>query len=170
MSADKKRLFGFIEKIKSDSKLRFILIVLSILSLVLIIGVNFFGNNSARQIDNADSIVVFVNNLEDKLENLLSKVEGAGKVSVAIKVDSGMETVLAYSTTTKETVNGKEITSAPIIVNGKTVTLKELYPKITGVLIVAEGANKISVYSKIQQAAVSLLDINVNQIDILAMK
>jgi stage III sporulation protein AG len=48
--------------------------------------------------------------------------------------------------------------------------IKEKFPEITGVLIVAEGGQSISVLKRIQQATVSLLDINLNQIEILTMK
>ena len=44
-----------------------------------------------------------------------------------------------------------------------------MYPKITGVLIVAEGANNLSVMNRLQQATMSLLDIDINQIQILSM-
>jgi stage III sporulation protein AG len=55
-------------------------------------------------------------------------------------------------------------------VNGKTVVVKEMYPKIIGVLIVAEGAGNIGVMTRIQKATTSLLDIEINQIEILTMK
>ena len=76
-----------------------------------------------------------------------------------ITVESGMETVLAMKTTSTETADGNKIEEEPVIVNGKTVVLKEKYPEITGVLIVAEGADNIAVVSKIQRATTSLLEI-----------
>ena len=112
----------------------------------------------------------YVSQLERKLSETLSAVKGAGKVSVIITVESGMETVLAMKTSVTETAKGKETVETPILVNGKTVVLKEMFPKITGVLIVCEGASSISVMNKIEQATVSLLDVNVNQIQILTMK
>lgn len=54
------------------------------------------------------------------------------------------------------------------MVNGKPVVLKENLPEITGVLIVAQGADSIGVMKNIQQAAVSLLNIEVSRIEILA--
>ena len=78
--------------------------------------------------------------------------------------------MLAVKTTVTETSNGTETVETPILVNGKTVVLKELYPKISGVLIVAEGAGNFSVLRKIQQAAVSFLGVELNKIEILTMK
>ena len=163
------RIKGILNKIKTDGKTRFILIAFCLVLLVILLGINFIPKSN-KTAASADAVTEYVYCLEQKLENLLNKLEGAGKVSVAISVESGMETVLAMTTTTKETSAGRETVSTPVLVNGKTVVLKEVYPKISGVLIVAEGAGKISVYNKIQQAALSLLDVKSSQIEILTMK
>ena len=163
------RINKLIDKIKTDGKTRFILILFCFALLVLLIAVNFLPKKT-ESAGTTDSVADYISGVELKLENLLSKVDGAGKVSVAISVESGMETVLAMTTTTKETSDGREIVSTPVLVNGKTVVLKEVYPKICGVLIVAEGADKLAVYNKIQQATLSLLDVTASQIEILAMK
>ena len=80
-----------------------------------------------------------------------------------------METVLAYKTIKTESANGVEIEETPILVNGKTVTLMEKYPKVNGVLIVLEGSS-LATISRIQEATTSLLDIKLSQIEILTMK
>ena len=158
-----------LDKVKSDGKTRFIVIIICCFLLIAIIGFNLFSKNN-EIIENSDAVSEYVYILEQKLERLLSSVNGAGKVSVAISVNSGMETVLAMTTTTKESSGGKEIVYTPVIVNGKTVVLKENYPTISGVLIVAEGAENLRVYNRIQQATLSLLNVKPSQIEILAMK
>ena len=166
----KEKTEGFFDKIKNNKILRITLIaILAIIIVFIAFGVNKkqTGQESAYS---ASAVDEYVSNLENKLTKTLSKVEGAGDVSVIITVESGMETVLATKTTVTETSNGKETIETPIIVNGKTVVLKEMYPKIVGVLIVAKGASNISVLNKLQQATISLLDININQIEILTMK
>lgn len=163
------RINKLIDKIKTDRKTRFILILFCFALLALLIAVNFLPKKTESAVA-TDSVEEYISGVELKLENLLNKVDGAGKVSVAISVESGMETVLAMTTTTKETSDGREIVSTPVLVNGKTVVLKEVYPKICGVLIVAEGADKLAVYNKIQQATLSLLDVTASRIEILAMK
>lgn len=168
----KGALFELIDKIKKNKRIQYILISILILITVLIVLFGFKTNQPSivNEQNSYDEISLYVSNLETRLSNTLCKVNGAGKVCVVIKVDSGMETVLAMKTTIKETSNGTETEQSPIIVNGKTVVVKELYPKITGVLIVAEGANNISVMTKLQQATMSLLNINLEQIEILSMK
>lgn len=157
---------NFLEKIKNNKILRYGIAIVLCIALCIAL---FFGyrNDKTETVDEETS---FVYDLENRLSAILSEVDGAGKVSVVITVESGMETVLATKITTTTTEHGTETVETPILVNGKTVVLKEKYPKIIGVLIVAEGAKNITVLSRLQQATVSLLDINVNQIEILTMK
>ena len=157
-----------LDKIKNNKKIQYTIIAVLMICVVFIFCLNLFSDT--LQNNTSISSDEYVNELEQKLTKTLSKVDGAGKVSVVITVESGMETVIAMKTTITETVGGKETVETPVLVNGKTVVLKEKYPKITGVLIVAEGANNITVLTRIQQATTSLLDINVNQIEILTMK
>lgn len=159
-----------LDKIKGKKKLQYLVVGVLAVILLIFLFFSFEGKESNTNTQNTDVVSIYIDNLENRLQSVLSKVDGAGNVSVVITVSSGMETVLAMTTTTKNTSNGVEIIETPLLVNGKTVVLKEVYPKITGVLIVAEGAKNIAVLTKIQQAAVSLLDININQIEILTMK
>ena len=163
-----KHSFNILDKIRNNKKLQYGIIIF----FLIIIVVMFVFSSNTKQVSSEneyDYIQNYVNNLENKLSSCLSKVKGAGKVSVVITVESGMETVLAMSTTTKETSSGVETQTVPVVINGKTVVVKELYPKITGVLIVAEGANNLLVMSKLQNATMSLLDIDIEQIEILSM-
>ena len=157
------------DKFLKDKKLQIILIV--IVSIIICFFIFYDKkNNVNKQVENINEIDQYVLSLEEKLSINLSKVEGVGKVSCVITIESGMETVLAMKTTTTNTPSGMEIVETPIIVNGKTVVLKENYPKIKGVLIVAQGAKNITVLTKIQQATISLLDVSADKIEILAMK
>lgn len=159
--------FNFFNKIKSNKKIQYLLVILLSILLIIVVFSGVLTNKSTTEkVDET-----YAESLERRLEDVLSKVDGAGKVAVVINVESGMETVLAMKTTITESANGTQITeTTPILVNGKTIVIKEMNPEITGVLIVCEGAKSISVMNKIQQATVSLLNINVNKIEILSMK
>ncbi|MBQ3597054.1 MAG: hypothetical protein II988_04475 [Clostridia bacterium] len=165
--AEKQKENNIFDKIKNSKRLKIIFIVIAII-ICLSLTLTSFRDVETNQ-ENVDVVNTYVNNLQAKLEKTLSKVKGVGKVSVVITIDSGMETVLASKITINETQSGKETIETPITVNGKTVVVKELFPKIKGVLIVAEGAENIFTMSKIQQATISLLDIDINQIEILSM-
>lgn len=153
------------KKLKLSNKNQlFLVLILCAICLVLVV-VSIKNESADKQSFSNE----YVNDLEKRLENVLSKIDGVGKVSVVINVESGMETVLAYKKTVVENSSGKQMEETPIIVNGQTVVLKELFPRITGVLVVAQGVDSIIVLTKIQQATTSLLDININQIEILSM-
>ena len=163
---ENKRRFGaFLNRIKSDKKSRIIILVVifSLLAAFLLLVGTPKKTTAAVKSDD------YVETLEKKLSSVLGKINGAGKVAVMITVESGMETVLAKKTSVTET-NGRKVTEeTPLIVGGKTVTLKENYPKIIGVLIIAEGAGNITVMRKIQDATLSVLDVSLKQVEILSM-
>lgn len=157
-----------VDKMKNNKKSRCFFAIIVALAIVLFFC--SFEFSSTKNTQTADVVSEYATELENKLSKVLSEVDGAGKVSVAITVESGMETVIAMKTTQTTTENGTEIVETPILVNGKTVVLKENYPKVVGVVIVCEGAKNISVLNKIQQATVSLLNVKSEKIEILTMK
>ena len=167
--SDLIKRFKFLDKLKKNKVFTYLIII----SVIIIFFAFFVLTDNSKS--NSSEILLstseqYVQSLEKRLSSTLSRVEGAGKVSVVINVESGMETILAMKTTVVETSSGKETTQTPLLVNGKTVVVKEKYPNIVGVLIVCEGAGNISVLYKIQQATVSLLNIELKQIEILTMK
>ena len=166
---EKKAFFdNILNKIKTNKKFQYI-IIFAMLAIVVFIFLFGFNSEKPKSISDDDQVLLYIDNLENKLSSVLSNVAGVGDVEVIITIESGKESVLAMKTTTKNGVNGLETETTPIIVNGKTVVVKEVYPKITGVLIVAKGANNISTMNRLQQATISLLDIDINQIEILTM-
>ena len=88
--------------------------VLGCIALIIFFS-NFTGSGSSSSDSSGGTFSTeeYVTNLENKLSKILTKVDGAGKVSVMITVESGMEIVTA-------TESGSE---KPIIVNGKVVIL-----------------------------------------------
>lgn len=155
---EKWSLKGLISKFKIE----YLLILVFAVVLLII----FTGGSSNDEVKQASTIDSYVEALEKKLSLALSKIDGAGKVSVVISVESGMQTVLATEKTTENGVTREE----PFTVGGKTVVIKETYPEITGVLIVAKGANNLSTKVAIINATAALLDIASDKIQVLPMK
>lgn len=157
-----------IDKLKGSKGIQYIFLGVLSVAVILIFSLTFFKTDKSST--ETDTVNVYVSDLEQRLSQTLSRVNGAGSVSVVVTVESGMKTVLATEKTSV-TENGKTtVTEKPILVNGKPVILAEEYPEITGVLIVAQGAGSISVMKSLQQATVSLLNIELSQIEILTMK
>lgn len=81
----------------------------------------------------------YVDYLENKLCNVLSKISGVGNVSAIITLETGFTYEYATDTETKTTTSGSNETTITtdtiIIVDGEPVVIKEIYPVIKGWLL-----------------------------------
>jgi len=126
--------------------------------------------------------------LEKKLAGILTLVDGAGDVSVMITFSQGVETVIAKDVTTDDSQTVENDSSGGtrnISANKKTettlfvkaadgteqpITLKELTPKIQGVLIVAQGGGNVIVKDALTRAAQTVLGVEINKVAVYKMK
>ena len=63
-----------------------------------------------------------------------------------------------------------KIEEAPVLVSGKPIVLAEKYPDITGVVIIAKGANDLNVRVALVSATQTILGITSDKIEILTMR
>ena len=149
-------------KIKSGKLFEIIVVVILILVVAVIVFTTLTDRETSAETggDSAD----YVQELEGRLSKVLSKMEGAGEVSVFVTSEG--EKVLAVETVQSE---DGTVTTTPILSGGEPVVLEELMPEITGVLIVAEGANDLNVRFNLLEAAASVLNINQSIIKVYTM-
>lgn len=120
------------------------------------------------------SSIEYSKEVEDRLEEVLSKIKGAGKVSVMVNCESGYEIKIAYTTeTVKKTENSlpiEVVTQTPVLVtnNGETtpVVLEYISPKIKNIIIVSAGAEDTNVRLELIKAVESLLNIPSSSIQV----
>lgn len=160
MEGKKKSLKDVLKNVRTEYV---ILIVLLVVALIIFFS---FTGSSPKAETTSTTVEQYVELLENKMKNCLSKVKGAGKVDVIISVGSSMQTVFV----TEKTVSSSGTAESPVIVSGKPVVLKEAYPEITGVVVVAEGAKNLSVRVDLLNACETFLAITEDKIRILAMK
>lgn len=125
-------------------------------------------------------------NLEQSLEDILSKISGVGKVEVLITYSETSEVVAMYnethvsSTTEEEDTNGgvrkieETDTSKEIIFEDsdgtKTpITQKVVMPKIEGAIITAEGAGNINIKTNIIEAVAAATGLATYRIQVFEM-
>lgn len=106
--------------------------------------------------------------LERKLETMLEKVEGAGKVSVMITYENTGEKVVEKDYRKQEETYEEETVYTEANGSGKTpyVTM-EKNPKIGGVLVVAEGGENQVVVRKLLESVQALFDVDTHKIKIV---
>ena len=164
MENKKQSLLSRLKKIKG---VEYIVIIIIALLIILIL---FSDSFTSKENTQSSSVVEYVSTLENKLERTLSKIKGVGNVSVVITVNGGNKTVIATDVTTIKNGTEVKITEAPVLVGGKVVVLNELYPEITGVMIVAGGADNLSVKLNVMTATTTLLSIDESKVSILTGK
>lgn len=157
-------LKGFFKKIKPE----YVLAVAAAVGVIALFCSNLPISGSS---ETSSSATEYVEMLESKLSEELSKIEGAGKVSVIISVKQGMISELATEKTVTTSVGGEKTeVYSPLLVNGKPLILGEAYPEILGVVITAKGGDKIKVKMAILNATQIFLGVDSKKIEILAMK
>lgn len=113
--------------------------------------------------------------LEEKLEKTLSMVDGVGKIKVMVTTGEGYENALKNDSKTEryeENGSSKAIDEEKTVLSndGEPIILKEIKPKIEGIIVVAEGGDNVLVKSSLINAIKALLGIEIHKIEILKMK
>lgn len=119
---------------------------------------------------------------ESHIAAALSKIQGAGKVTVVLTLKSGTEQVLAKDETESSTTSGKSdpaqtssqhSSSVVVVSSGSSVqnpvTLKYIYPEYLGALVVAEGADDAAVKLQLVRAVSGLTGLGTDRIVITKM-
>lgn len=111
--------------------------------------------------------------LEEKLAQTLSKIQGAGDVSVMLTVQGGSRRVLAQDSKESREADGSyERQNETVVVSGGTgngegpVLLQQLYPRFQGAVVVCEGGGEASVRLKLMEAVSALTGLGTDKIAI----
>lgn len=112
---------------------------------------------------------------EQRMAEILSKVEGAGQVDVMMTHRQTEEKTVAHSETREESDDTLRTEQAPILLedeDGATtpLVLTEMSPVVEGVVIAAQGAGDPAVAAALHQAAQALLDVPAHKVAVLKMK
>ncbi len=174
-------------KLDAKKKLQYLAILLIVI-VILAIYFSSSGNPASQEpISQTEQVSqTGASSIEEKLQETLSKIEGAGHVQVMITYESSSEIVPAISvdtqtsTTMDESENGSstiktENTQSEIVtVNGSNgnnaLVLKENSPPVKGVIVVAEGADDIGVKLNLLSAVETILNVSPDQVDVYKMK
>ena len=175
------------------------LVVFLIILIITVIAINFIWNDEEQEskedslkkelsdVNNIEDDSNTENNLEEKLENILTKLNGVGKVNVLITYSESNQVIAMYNENSKESTTEEEDTSggkrtiqevdkrkdiAYKEENGNKipVTEKIIMAKIEGAVIIAEGAKDASVKTNIVQAVEAVTGLATHKIQVFEMK
>ena len=192
------------EKLEGKKKIEN-LVVFIVLLIITIVAINFIwkddNNTTSQEQENttSSSYKQFAQttnknseetsqgtDLEERLEKILSNIEGVGEVNVLITYSQSSEVVAMYNetsktSTTKESdaeggernIEESDVTKEVIYQeeNGESVPVTQtvIQPKIEGVLITAVGANNAIVKSNIIQAIEAVTGVATHKIQVFEM-
>lgn len=142
--------------------------------------VNEINNNSNGTINDSS------NEIEAKLENILSKIEGVGDVKVFVNYSESSQIIAMYNEDSKvsnieendtsggtrktqETDTKKDIVYKEENGEKTPITQKVIQPKIEGAIITAKGANNVNVKTNIIQAVEAVTGLAVHKIQVFEM-
>ncbi len=190
------------QKEKGDKKNIENLVVFLIILIVTIIAINtilkedntkneddqFPINYVAQQTEDAkNDNISMQESLENKLKNILCKIEGVGKTDVLVTYSTTSEVVAMYNENTKEssteeadsgggtrkiieTDSSKEVIYKDEGGSKIPVTTKTILPKLEGAIIIAEGAKSAEIKANIIQAVEAATGLATHKIQVFTMQ
>lgn len=205
MDKDKNKINEEINKLMQNKKFVNCLIVLLVIIFLWLAVSNFIGDGAGLTKGNGDNTPIgaqevsgeegvttskelldYETEQKEKLEEILSKIDGVGEVVVNIYFESSEVKVPAINSNTQtsetqeEDTNGgtrvtkQETEGATVVMQNDSSTsepfiTKTYKPQITGVLIVAEGAKSSKITYDIQKAVSSLYNLSLDKVNVYPM-
>ncbi len=125
--------------------------------------------------------------IEVQLTDILSSIQGAGRISVMVTLETGIEIITASDINKSNTITEEEdgqggkrritednISETTVTItedgNTKPVILKKSYPSIKGVIVVSEGARIPEVKRDLSEAVQTVLGIPANRVKVFVME
>lgn len=138
--------------------------VIFIIGIVLMLSVGEKPKNKAEEVKESISTL----SDEERLEDILSEIDGAGDVSVMITYYGTAEKDIAYETKTNKSGNEERNEESEdkkaVMRDGEPMIVKEIYPKVKGVIVAANGANSITVRQAIIEAVTAVMDVPTHRV------
>lgn len=188
------KMQDFMQKIKEKKLKRsdwLILVLAGILILIIALPTDTKGKKQAEEakenISKANNTMeASKDEIEQKLEDILEKIDGAGEVKVMITYqDSGTQVVEKDKNTSENSLEESDSTGGVRSTKeqqlqestvyeeadaGNTPFVsKELLPKVEGILIVASGGDNQKVKQNISEAVLALFQVEAHRIKIVKM-
>lgn len=119
------------------------------------------------------------NNLERRLEEIISAVDGVGNVKLLITYEDDGEDVPMENVNEKDSLDNERGSTdnsyeAEIVLEdngeGESVAIrKKMHPSVRGVIVVAEGADDVGIKSELIAAVASVTGVSQHKIHVMCM-
>lgn len=116
----------------------------------------------SEEVQEADGGQDWQEKMEERLTRVLEQVKGVGKTEVFLTCESTEKKVVEKDE--NDTVYEKDARG-----NQSPYVTTEVYPKVTGVLVVAQGGDDPVIVQKIQEAVEALFQVEAHKIKVMKM-
>ena len=179
-------LSKIIEKLKQDKKL-LIICAIGIVGIILLLASELIPDNTQRKDASEEESqlqteVSYAEDIENRLTQIISSIDGAGKTKVMVTLENGAEQVYAKnekdsadnSTDTDSNQNNFSYEKEYVLIesgdDGESgLIIKLIQPKIRGVAVVCEGGGSDVVRQEISQTVTAVLDISASKVYVTKM-
>lgn len=109
--------------------------------------------------------------LEAKLARVLSRIDGAGEVTVALTVKDGVEQVYAADGSWSQDGSGREERKETVVISTgsgteEVVPVQQRYPAFQGAVVVCEGGGSAEIRLLVTQAVAALTGLGADRISV----
>ncbi|HBV67357.1 MAG TPA: hypothetical protein DEF04_03615 [Clostridiales bacterium] len=180
---------NFFNMLKDNKNLKYainIFILLIIISLILKFDITGKTDAVSRDFaigskENSETASDYVDSLEKRIESILGKIENIERVDVMIYTKNTPELKPVYNENTSNETNvetggdglkrevKRETKQNQVVLGSDSRVVEKYYqyPEISGVLVVAKYTGNKDIYAVLMNCVKTLLDININDIEIV---
>lgn len=119
------------------------------------------GTKSAAASTAPQEIAAYQTQLENRLETLIAQMDGAGKTTVMLTLETGEETIYALDTQSGQM---QEQQTHVLLEDGSALAETIYQPQIRGVAVLCDGGGDVRVAARITEMVGALLDLPSNRI------
>ena len=157
------------DKLKSLGKYKYVLFVI-LVGVVLML----LPNKTTRKAEPAETTISEVNE-EERIQNILQMVHGAGRVAVYLKTERSEQYIYQTNNDTSSTTDRNDQSKDTVLVtdserNQSGLIQTVLTPKYAGAVIVCDGADDAYVKLSIVDAVSKATGLGSDKISVLKMK
>lgn len=179
----KARIDAFCARLRIDKKLLFFIAV-GFVGIFLLVLSEYVPQNENPTEEETKTLTeyTYAEEIEKKLTDIVSSINGAGRAKVMVTLENGVESVYAKdekyenekrsSSENNSAQNEKTLGEQEYILlddGAGGLVIKVIQPKIRGVAVVCEGGDSVYVQQRITETVSAVLDINSSRISVTKM-
>lgn len=157
------KFFSLPENLHGKQGRAMLAMVTGVLALLLILLSELFPQKtaSAAPSENDQTALQYQTQLEQRLEKLISQLNGAGRTTVMVTLETGEESIYAVDTQSGDL---QEQSTHVLLDDGSALTETIYLPQIRGVAVLCDGGGDVRVAARITEMVCALLDLPSNRV------